>query len=176
MKYVIVLIMMSLLVSCGSQSGKNKKDEIKKDIKNDMPKETPKQKTQDLKPNQTILDFSSVPDRMFGNGFKASKQEDYDVDGAEKLLLYAFDDQKRPTINRVAGRTLDEYDRQFVFAENDKGEKYVWINCFTKSQEPDFKNWKTSLVLVKDGGNNFFNVLINLSGNKYEKFDVNGNG
>jgi hypothetical protein len=43
---------------------------------------------------------------------------------------------------------------------NSKGEKEVWINCFCRDGERD---WRKNLVFVKDGGNCYFNLKVNLS-------------
>ncbi|MDL2313262.1 hypothetical protein LJC68_10350, partial [Bacteroidales bacterium OttesenSCG-928-B11] len=66
---------------------------------------------------------------------------------------------------------LKRYKRQYVATENSKGEKEVWINCFCDTWG---KNWKTNLVFVKDGGNCYFNLKINLTTGESYEFMVNG--
>lgn len=66
---------------------------------------------------------------------------------------------------------LQRYKRQYIAAINAKREKEVWINCFCK--EGDL-NWKTNLIIVKDGGDCYFNLKINLTTGKYYELVVNG--
>lgn len=72
--------------------------------------------------------------------------------------------------NFVIDLTL--YKRQYVAVLNSKGEKEVWVNCFCSNGN---ENWKENLVFVKDGGNCYFNLKINLTTGKYCELIVNGN-
>ncbi len=65
---------------------------------------------------------------------------------------------------------LRKYKQQFIVVMTPKGEKVVWINFFCCQ----WSNWKKQLVSVKDGGNCFFNLKINLTKNKYYDLMVNG--
>lgn len=67
---------------------------------------------------------------------------------------------------------LQRYKRQYVATTNSKGEKEVWLNCFCGGGYP---NWKTDLVFVKDGGNCYFNLKINLTSGECYDLMVNGN-
>lgn len=69
---------------------------------------------------------------------------------------------------------LKKYKRQYIAVTNTKGEKEVWVNIFCRTDY--FLNWKTKLFNVKDGGNCFFNLKINLTKGMYYDFYVNGNG
>jgi hypothetical protein len=53
------------------------------------------------------------------------------------------------------------YTKQLLPAINKNGEKIVYINCFGGKPSEDF--WKHELVQVSDGGNNFFNLIINIT-------------
>lgn len=66
---------------------------------------------------------------------------------------------------------LGRYNRQYVAAENSKGKKEVWINCFCR--EWDINNRK-QIVSVLDGGNCYFNLKINLTKGEYYELMVNG--
>jgi hypothetical protein len=66
---------------------------------------------------------------------------------------------------------LTEYKRQYVAVTNDKGEKEVWINCFCDTWG---KNWRKEQILVKDGGNCYFNLKINLTKGEYYELTING--
>ena len=105
-----------------------------------------------LKPYQTIIQTDDKMDLVFGKNYQKWTPSASDIDIAEELLNQCIESQKKATVNRLAGRTLDEYNRQFVSAINEKGEKIIWINCFNKREESTFPDWKTKLVIVNDGG------------------------
>ena len=66
---------------------------------------------------------------------------------------------------------LTRYKRQYVAVINSKGEKEVWVNCFCRTHN---SNWKKERVVVKDGGNCYFNLKINLTTVQYYELMVNG--
>ncbi|WP_443938208.1 hypothetical protein [Pedobacter sp. MW01-1-1] len=66
---------------------------------------------------------------------------------------------------------LTRYKRQYVATTNSKGEKEVWVNCFCDTWDTD---WRKNLNFVKDGGNCYFNLKINLTTGKYYELMVNG--
>jgi hypothetical protein len=65
---------------------------------------------------------------------------------------------------------IEKYKRQYIVVKNSKGEKEVWINCMCSTR----KNWQKELIIVKDGGNCYFNLKINLTKKKYYDLGVNG--
>jgi len=66
---------------------------------------------------------------------------------------------------------LKRYNRQFIPVYNKKGEKEVWIHCFCMISG---NSWKKDVVWVKDGGNCYFSLKINLTKKTYYDFGVNG--
>jgi hypothetical protein len=64
---------------------------------------------------------------------------------------------------------IEKYKRQYVVVKNSKGEKEVWINCLCSER----KNWRRELIVVRDGGNCYFNLKINLTKKKYYELGVN---
>ncbi|GEO11110.1 hypothetical protein [Segetibacter aerophilus] len=62
------------------------------------------------------------------------------------------------------------YKRQYVPVLNSKGEKEVWANFFCK----EWENWKQEIVFIKDGGNCFFELKINLTTKACSAVHVNG--
>jgi hypothetical protein len=111
-----------------------------------------------------------------------------DLDDIETLLKKCIDEynngqekqfneikSKYPERNSDIGNfTIDliRYKRQYIAAINNKGEKEVWINCFCNTWNKEWK--KEQLLIVKDGGNCYFNLKINLSTKKYFELSVNG--
>jgi hypothetical protein len=57
-------------------------------------------------------------------------------------------------------QNLDRYKRQFVGLIVD-GKKAVWINYF-HDVDGNIKDWKKELVIVKDGGEDFFEIKVDL--------------
>jgi hypothetical protein len=68
---------------------------------------------------------------------------------------------------------LKRYKRQYFATTNKKGDKEVWINCLCDINSWN-QDWKKELLIVKDGGNCYFNLIINLSKQKYSELSVNG--
>jgi hypothetical protein len=126
--------------------------------------------------NYTIIDAGVDMELIFGKNYKQWTPTGMDIGISEKLIKKCFDDQKNATINRLLNRNPEDYDMQFVGAINENGEKIIWVNCFCKTHADSFKDWKTKLVMVKDGGNCFFNLKINIDKNSYTDVIVNGNG
>ena len=66
---------------------------------------------------------------------------------------------------------LKRYKRQYIPVISDKGYKEVWVNCFCYTRD---STWKQKVIFVKDGGNCFFNLVINLTNKSYYRLTVNG--
>jgi len=67
---------------------------------------------------------------------------------------------------------LRGYKRQYVPFYTREGEKVVWVNCLCDVF--GVKRWRKSVVQVNDGGNCYFNLLINLSRGQALGLQVNG--
>ena len=85
------------------------------------------------------------------------------------------------TIQAMGEIGLMNYKRQYLPVLNDNGEKIVWINCFcvSGSNLPHFSSnnpdkWNEEIIIVKDGGNCYFSVFLNLTTQRFEKLMVNG--
>ncbi len=61
--------------------------------------------------------------------------------------------------------------RQYSGAMNGKEEELVWINAFCN---PSNGNWKHGWIWVLDGGDCYWQAVINLKTRKVEVFEVNG--
>lgn len=99
-----------------------------------------------------IQDYNAEQDKNFKE--LNSKHPEYKID------------KDLPTIN------LKNYKRQYIATLNSKGEKEVWVNCFCAAWK---ENWKNDLIIVKDGGNCFFHLKINVTTKKYYDLMINGN-
>ena len=65
---------------------------------------------------------------------------------------------------------LRRYKRQYFPVINEKGEKEVWVNCFCNTH---YKDWENQVISVRDGGNCYFNLKINLTLKTYYSLSVN---
>ena len=65
---------------------------------------------------------------------------------------------------------LKRYRRQYFPVINEKGEKEIWVNCFCQTY---YKDWKNQVISVRDGGNCYFNLKINLTLKTYYGLMVN---
>lgn len=65
-----------------------------------------------------------------------------------------------------------KYARQYIPAINSDGEKILYVNAFCSLQEHDY--WKKGLVEVMDGGECYFQMIINLTKEEVVEFNVNG--
>jgi len=97
--------------------------------------------------------------------------EEYNPEMERKFYEYKA---KHPSSNLEKEQftiKLSRYKRQYIAVVNSRGEKVVWINCFCNTYD---NNWKENLIFVKDGGNCFFNLKVNLKTGKYYDLIVNG--
>lgn len=70
---------------------------------------------------------------------------------------------------------LKKYKIQYVPFIDSTGDKKVYVNCFCSYYwNYDSNGWNKYLIEVKDGGNCYFHVTINLTTNNYEDFYING--
>lgn len=55
--------------------------------------------------------------------------------------------------------------------ENNTGQKVLWMNAFRGTQH---LNWREVVVDAHDGGNSYFQILIDLETSEVLRFSVNG--
>ncbi len=134
----------------------------------------PEKSTLTLKSNETILEPEKKMEWVYGKNYGKWTPETKDIETARNLLKDCFEKERYNTANRFGGRIPDDYNIQFVCAITEKGERIIWINSFCKNEESTFKDWKTKIFFVADGGNCFFNIKINVAKNTYYDLMVNG--
>ena len=134
-----------------------------------------------------ILPFDSSNQGWVFKNRKQAEIADTDFEKIEKILRESIEDynqKQEKEFNDIITKNpeskirkdnfiieLDKYKRQYIVVTNPKGEKEVWINCFCHTIN---KNWKHQIVFVHDGGNCYFNVIINLTTGKQHGILVNG--
>jgi len=184
MKYIIAAFLITIFFACNSKMEENKQiqpndkqsgtDKQKDSTKQDTRKQNDKPSRTALKDDEAILDAHAKMDWLFGKGFKNWTPDISDIVTAEKLLNDCYVQEKTGTVNHLLGKTLEEYNKQYVGAVEENGEKTIWINCFCKKYEKDFPDWKKQIIGVADGGNCFFNLKINITRNVFGLLQVNG--
>ncbi len=166
-----------LIVSC------NRKHQLKKQI------ELTKTIDNINESGYTILKFDSNWDWIFNNA-EPTIIDDYELNTVNEIVNLAIEENNAYQKERLKKHTseypeddwtetgfelnLDNgYNRQYVPALNEYGEKVVWVNFLCS----DFKeNWKNELIVTYDGGNCYFNIKVNLTKKNYSELKINGYG
>ena len=65
---------------------------------------------------------------------------------------------------------LTTYKKQLIFATDNKGQLFVWLNFLCKTQGDD---WRLHIPLIFDGGACYFNLKLNLTTREYFDFSIN---
>jgi len=107
---------------------------------------------------------------LFGNS-KISNLNKREFNQLEKLIQAKIDERNK-IVNKKNSINSDEYFRQYIVVENEKGEKEVWVNFLCEIDQKD--KWKTDVIMVSDGGKCYFNIAINLTKKQVKNFIVNG--
>ena len=85
-----------------------------------------------------------------------------EINEIEPILDKAINEQNRGQERRSRfGLKLEGYKRQYIAVLNEKGEKEIFINFLCDDRGKD--EWKTSLIIVEDGGNCFYSIKVNLT-------------
>jgi hypothetical protein len=116
----------------------------------------------------------SKNDEWVKNRFKNFSEGELTTDDLEQIneiLNFAVENYNKKMEKDII---LSRYKRQYIAFFNKNGEKEVWVNCFNSKHIENANYWKTEVVVVMDGGNNFFQLIINLSKTTYYDFWVNG--
>ncbi len=81
-------------------------------------------------------------------------------------------------------QSLPNYFRQYVGFLNSAGERMLWVNALCDIKDGMVENngefelqpwpWKTEPIIVDDGGDCYWNILINIDKQEYSNFYVNG--
>jgi hypothetical protein len=123
-----------------------------------------------------IIPYNNSRNWPFGKTYTSSTLTQSDIEKIERLFTACISDynKKLSADNKQyfsIDLTKEKYKRQYVAVINKKGDKEVWINCLCQTHGND---WRTSIIMVDDGGNCFFNLKINLTKEKCYDLIVNG--
>ena len=155
------------IVSCGQTTTNNQVDTTKVVMASVQPVDTSL---------IAIIPFDKSRDWLFDRTYSPSPLTQSDIEKIEKLLtdcvnnynkIFSSDNKQYFSIDF----TKQKFKRQYVATINKNGDKEVWINCLCQTHGDD---WKTSIIMVDDGGNCYFNLKINLTKDKCYDLVVNG--
>jgi hypothetical protein len=134
-----------------------------------------------------ILSSELIQKYIFQKECKEAKLTDNDaiiVDSLLKKCIDKYNVEAEKEFKQIVGENsnykpnkedfvidIEKYKRQYFVITNSKGEKEVWVNCFCNSWK---KDWRKELIRVKDGGNCYFQVKVNLTKKKCYELIVNG--
>lgn len=102
-----------------------------------------------------------------------------DIRNAEKLMrnkyTYIMSPEKTDKFGRETRPRLKWYTRQYVFGVDENGKKYVWINALRLENDKSYtERVSKHIIRVRDGGNYFWNVLLNITDGKVLSVMTNG--
>jgi hypothetical protein len=160
------LLSVLTIVSCGQPTNTNPTDK-KEIVATGQPVDTSL---------IAVIPFDKSRDWLFDKTYTPSTLTQSDIEKIEALLITCVThyNNKLSADNKqyfAIDLAKEKYKRQYVAVINNKGDKEVWINCLCRTHGD---NWRTSIILVDDGGNCFFNLKINLT--KEQCYDLSVNG
>lgn len=127
-----------------------------------------------------VLPYDTTQMSIF-KGYQQDNLSAADFEIIERLLTKSIEtyneeqELRYKKIKPVKDYLLDlkTHKRQYIAVINDKGVREVWVNCFCKVWD---SNWKKEIIMAEDGGVCYFNVKINLTTEKHYDLMVNGKG
>ncbi len=175
-KFIMILSIM-VIASCGTKQETTEKTGEKNSNQDTVKKneQSIQKPIYQLSPNQVVIKLNDKDfNNLIGSKFTSWTPEEKDIESAESLIKDCFENMKKGTVNYFLNRSPDEYNHQFVGFIDDKGYSVLWVNCFKRPEE-DYPEWKHQIILAQGGGNNFFNLKVNISNNSYYDLKINGN-
>lgn len=128
----------------------------------------------------TLISLSNNRDKvpvLNNNGeVDLSQQEIFTIDSLVNLCIEENNNNGK-TSNSVGEYIgVHTFKKQFVPSLNENKEIIVWVNCFNSDRITEGLDWKSDLIIVKDGGvgGKLFNLIVNLTTESYSKLYVNG--
>lgn len=108
---------------------------------------------------------------LFGKNYHSILLTDADFIEVDNILIKAAKDHNNRNVYGLI-HNPDKYYKQVVAAENEKGEKEVYLNCLCSLNNKS--DWKRYLIRVMDGGSCYFQMKTNLKTKKVIYFSING--
>jgi hypothetical protein len=129
-----------------------------------------------------IIPYGQENERLFEESIPVDLTED-DINDIENILVMIISEHNNKVKNNPYNvdwmnqeLDLSRYLRQYVPVLNKNGEKEVFISCSAIRYflVEGWKEWNTRLVMVADGGNDFFEITININTRTYSYFFIHG--
>jgi hypothetical protein len=100
-----------------------------------------------------------------------------EVERAEKLLKSRLPELNKDKISQGEKcgnieKELESYTRQYVGFINQKGNKIIWVNMLMHLRSVPSKH----IIIVDDGGSNYWNVKIDITSRDVYDLEINGVG
>jgi hypothetical protein len=95
-----------------------------------------------------------------GTSFKLTKNDFKRVDSILNICTIKY------------GLSLPRFKRQYYPYKAKDGSKHVYVNC--ACYVDDINRWRKEEIIVTDGADCYFNVIINLKDNTYSEFGGTG--
>lgn len=118
----------------------------------------------------SIFTYTKSIQYHFKYAVKNAKATKNDFEKIRKII------QKQIQINSkmfTNNKSQSDYYKQCIFVTNDKREKEVWIQGISKKSRLH-ENWDKLIIDVKDGGDSYFTLKINLTTGKIYYFSPQG--
>lgn len=129
-------------------------------------------KGKSVKKNFVAIEYNSRKHtRIFAEGTRV-KLSYVEIEKAEALIKKAISEYNADRKAGLMIKDFSKYRHQLVPIMNRREEKEIWVNSLCTEQP----RWNRKVITVKDGGNCFFNLYLNLDKNSFENFYVNGDG
>lgn len=120
-----------------------------------------------------VLEFNpSYHSFMFGMEGNPTELSEKEIEETNEIVKRAFDDYNSKQNAKIK---FDDYKFQFVPVLTAKNEKVIGVNVFCNANDNWTKTeWRKQLIRVKDGGNCFGHLTVNLTSKTSTKFQPNG--
>jgi hypothetical protein len=162
--FISVFIVSGLLMACHAESDKSQGNENVISLKYDTSK-------------IAIIPWDSARWLFKDRGFERAEltQEELSIiDSLVHVCVIGYNQELNlPAEHKAYGINWEGRNcrQQLVAVTNAKGEKEVWVNCFCYDWH---RSWQTNILVVRDGGSCYFNVMINLTTYTFYDLSVNG--
>lgn len=123
--------------------------------------------------NYAVIKYDPEFHDFYFKNAKPLELDDEEYASIHNLIIKAVEKHNSDEPDKRKVWDLSKYNFQYIPVYTEDRQKQVWVNAFCNAFE---KDWKKDLIRVKDGGNCYFNLKINLSNSTFYDFSVNGMG
>ena len=124
-----------------------------------------------------ILKFEPNEKYPIFNNSKPTELTHEEILETEKIIKPQIEkttSEYRAETNNKYPESEYQYDRQYIAAINENGEKLIWINFFCEKTLAEFYNLRKERTNTADGGKCFFQLKVNLTKKTIIGYKFNG--